>query len=147
MSPSIPKLVAGAAGLLLAPQLIPYGVDNPPVVQEPAWADPQTEALARRACFDCHSNEVEVPWYGHVAPVKWALGRHVRHGRSDLNLSEMHRPQEEAHESGEKVREGDMPPEGYMLLHPEARLDPAERAALARGLDATLGTETDDHHD
>jgi hypothetical protein len=114
---------------------------NPPVVAGPNWDDPATEALARRACFDCHSNEVRVPWYGHVAPMAWMVRDHVDDGRAALNLSEMHRPQEEAHESGEEVAEGEMPPWWYLALHPEARLDPAERRALAAGLDATLGGE------
>ena len=39
-------------------QLVPYGRNhkNPPVVQEPNW-DAQTRAIAKKACFDCHSNE------------------------------------------------------------------------------------------
>jgi hypothetical protein len=39
-------------------QLIPYGRShkNPPVVQESNW-DAQTRAIAKKAYFDCHSNE------------------------------------------------------------------------------------------
>jgi hypothetical protein len=39
-------------------QLVPYGRShkNPDVVQEPNW-DEQTRAIAKKACFDCHSNE------------------------------------------------------------------------------------------
>ena len=39
-------------------QLVPYGRShkNPSVVQEPNW-DAQTRAIAKKACFDCHSNE------------------------------------------------------------------------------------------
>lgn len=40
-------------------QAVPYGRDhaNPRVTGEPAWDSPQTRALAKKACFDCHSNE------------------------------------------------------------------------------------------
>jgi hypothetical protein len=40
-------------------QFVPYGHDhtNPPVMQEPQWDTMQTRTLAKRACFDCHSNE------------------------------------------------------------------------------------------
>jgi hypothetical protein len=57
-------------GFLLI-QLVPYGRAhaNPPVVKEPAWDSPTTRALAKRACFDCHSNETVWPWYTNVAPV------------------------------------------------------------------------------
>lgn len=127
--------------LLVGIQLVPYRVQNPPVSQEPAWDSPQTRELAQRACFDCHSNEVKVPWYGHVAPVAWWLRDHVDEGRDALNFSEMDRPQEEAHEAGEEVLEGEMPLDNYLLLHPEARLTDGERRQLAAGLDATLGGE------
>jgi mono/diheme cytochrome c family protein len=127
--------------LLVAAQFVPYRVSNPPVVQGPAWDSPQTEALARRACFDCHSNEVVVPWYGQVAPVAWLVRRHVDEGRAELNLSEMNREQDEAHEAGEKVEEGEMPPAYYTLLHPDAQLTDAERTQLIAGLNATLGGE------
>jgi glycerol-3-phosphate dehydrogenase len=53
--------IALLIGLFLAglAQLIrPAIVDNnPAVVSTPSWPDPQVEALARRACFDCQSME------------------------------------------------------------------------------------------
>ncbi len=136
----VPSLLLLLAVALLI-QLIPYRVSNPPVTLEPAWANQRTQDLARVACFDCHSNEVVVPWYGHVAPVAWVLRHHVDEGRALLNFSEMDRRQEEAHESGEEVREGEMPPAYYTLMHPGARLTDAEKRELAAGLDATLGGE------
>ncbi len=143
-------LVSAAAALVvlfLALQLVPLGrVDHPPVVREPAWVDARTEQLARRACYDCHSNETRVPWYGRIAPVSWLVAHHVDEARATLNFSEMHRSWEEAHEAGEVVREGEMPPRYYTLLHPSARLTAEERDALARGLDATLGGE-EEHED
>lgn len=43
----------------LLDQLIPLPGrgNNPPVVAEPTWDSPQTRALAKRACFACHSIE------------------------------------------------------------------------------------------
>lgn len=127
--------------LFLLIQLVPYRVHNPPVVQEPAWDSPRTEALARTACFDCHSNEVNTPWYGYVAPVAWVVRNHVDEGRAALNFSEMQRSQPEAHEAGEEVAEGEMPPAYYTFAHADARLSPDDRQALIAGLNATLGGE------
>lgn len=136
-------LIIRALGALLvtlvAMQLIPYRASNPPVVQNPDWVGTQTEHLARRACFDCHSNEVVVPWYGQIAPFAWVVRHHVDEGRSYLNFSEMNRPQEEAHEAAETVQEGEMPPAYYVALHPEANLTNAEKLLLIGGLNATLG--------
>ncbi len=43
-------------------QLIPYGRNhnNPVVVSEPIWDSPATRVLAKNACFDCHSNEIDL---------------------------------------------------------------------------------------
>lgn len=125
--------------VFVASQLVPYRVHNPPTTQAPAWNAPQTEALARRACFDCHSNEVEVPWHGHIAPVAWLVRYPVDEGRGAMNLSEMDRPQREAHEAGEEVEEGKMPPGYCLILHPGASLAEAEQQAPVAGLEATLG--------
>lgn len=127
-------------GLLIVAQFVPYGRDhrNPPVIAEPTWNSSTTRALAERACFDCHSNQTHWPWYSHVAPMSWLVQDHVDEGRRELNFSEWGEASFEADEAAETVREGEMPPRSYLLLHPEARLTDAERDQLARGLDASL---------
>ncbi len=141
-------LLAVAAGLVLI-QFVPYGRDhsNPPVAGEPAWDSVETRELARRACFDCHSNETRWPWYSHVAPASWLLQRHVDEGRETLNLSEWTRPQDEAEDAAEEVLEGEMPPWDYRLLHPEARMSAAEKRKLADGLIATFGRAGSEPHE
>ena len=127
--------------VLVAAQAVPYGRahSNPPVIAEPRWSGPEIRALAERACFDCHSNQTRWPWYSHVAPVSWLVQSDVDEGRRVLNFSEWTRGNEEAQESGETVRDREMPPRTYLLMHPEAKLTNAERGQLAAGLDATLG--------
>ena len=110
-------------------QLVPYGRDhsNPPVVQEPTW-DAETRAIAQKACFDCHSNEVVWPWYSNIAPVSW-LGEHdVEEGRGKLNFSDWTRRHSD--EIGEVVAEGAMPPAQYLVMHPDAKLTQAEKQIL-----------------
>lgn len=141
------KLLLVFVALGAAIQLVPYGRShqNPPVVSEPAWATPETRALAKRACFDCHSNETTWPWYSNIAPISWGVQRHVNEGRRTLNFSEWNRPQREADEAAEEVAEGEMPPGYYLLVHPEARLTDAERRALVDGLAATPGLGNKGH--
>ncbi|MEX0797496.1 MAG: heme-binding domain-containing protein [Acidimicrobiia bacterium] len=119
----------------LAAQVVPYGRDhtNPPVVAEPQWGSSQTRDLAVRACFDCHSNETEWPWYTNIAPVSWLIQSDVDEGREGLNFSEWDREQE-GEEAAETVREGSMPPNPYLLTHPTARLTEAELAEFIDGL-------------
>lgn len=135
--------VIALAGLFLLMQLVPYGRAhaNPAVVQEPTWDNTQTKELAQRACYDCHSNETVWPWYSNIAPVSWLVQHDVDEGREYLNFSDWGkgREGEESEEVGEVLSEGEMPPTQFLLMHPEAKLTPAEREQLAKGLVATTG--------
>ena len=134
--------LTGLLLLVIAAQLVPYGRDhdNPPVTAEPTWDSPTTRELARRACFDCHSNETRWPWYSNIAPLSWLIQRDVEEGRDELNWSEWD-PDSEGDESAETVIEGSMPPGSYSILHPEARLSDQAIDALVAGLMATFGSD------
>jgi len=130
-------------GFLLI-QLVPYGRNhsNPPIIAEPPWDSPQTRELAVDACFDCHSNETEWPWYSNIAPVSWMVQNHTEEGREYLNFSEWGQGNLEAEEGehmAESIYDGEMPLTSFLITHPEARLSDAEKQMLARGLMATAG--------
>ena len=113
--------------------------DNPPVIQEPNWDSSRTRELVDRACFDCHSNETEWPWYSHIYPISDMLQHDVIEGRKVLNFSEWGvRPQPQPEEAVETVAKGQMPLPYYVILHPEADLNDAEKAELINGLIATF---------
>jgi mono/diheme cytochrome c family protein len=134
------RLVIVLVVVLLLIQLIPYGRDhtNPPTGSEPKWSSPAVRQLAQDSCFDCHSNLTEWPWYTDVAPVSWLTTHDVNDGRAVLNFSEWQRPQDANLEDViEKIRNKDMPPPQYRLLHKDARLSDNQRQALEAGLAAT----------
>lgn len=139
-------ITAAVLGVVI--QFVPYGRDhtNPPVVEEPVWDTEQTRDLAVAACFDCHSNETEWPWYSNVAPISWALQRDVDEGRDELNFSEWHLEQE-GDEAAETVRDGSMPPWQYTLTHSEAQLSDTDVGALEAGLAATFGDDRSEDED
>ncbi len=111
-------------------------------VSEPNWDSPRTRELTKRACFDCHSNEVNWPWYSNLPIVGDLVKEDVEKGREDLNFSEWGlREQEEADESVETIEDGSMPPDIYLTWHPEARLSESEKLELIQGLQKTLGIE------
>jgi hypothetical protein len=130
----------GCAASLLAIQLLPFGREhhNPAHRVEPPWDSDETRALAKRACFDCHSNETVWPWYASIAPISWVVTNDVMGGRHQLNFSEWDRPQEDADQAAKAVREGWMPPGIYLPAHPEADLSAQQRERLARGLERSL---------
>lgn len=137
--------------LFAALQLVPYGRDhaNPPDGALVEFDSPATERLAQRACFDCHSNRTKWPWYSNVAPISWRIQRHVDEGREELNLTAFDPASKDmahaAGEAGETVTKGEMPPNDYLLAHPEARLSATEKRALAAGLDRTFATFVEQH--
>ncbi len=116
-------------------QLVPYGREhtNPPVVKEPQWDSQQTRQLAQRACFDCHSNETAWPWYSNIAPVSWLVQRDVDDARLVMNFSDWDRYWIRADAITEVLQKGEMPPFQYILMHPEARLNAADKATLVKG--------------
>ena len=136
-------IFAATLGTMVAIQAIPYGRahSNPPITGEPEWATPRTRELMVRACFGCHSNEVEYPAYASVAPISWVVETHVAEGREKVNYSEFDSRQRGADETIEVIEEGSMPPAYYTQFgrHPEAKLTTAEIAELIAGLKATPG--------
>jgi mono/diheme cytochrome c family protein len=139
-------LSALVVGLII--QAVPYGwdTDNPPGIAEPAWDSPRTRELVVKACFDCHSNEVDYPWYSRLALVSWAVQSHVEAGRNAVNYSEWNRYQKKADESAETVEEASMPPWYYTLVRP-GLLSDVEKQDLIRGLEATLGRDDEGDDD
>jgi hypothetical protein len=136
-------IFAATLGTMVVIQAIPYGRahSNPPITGEPEWATPRTRELMVRACFGCHSNEVEYPAYASVAPISWVVETHVSEGREKVNYSEFNSRQRGADETVEVIEEGSMPPGYYTQFgrHPEAKLTTAEVAELIAGLKATPG--------
>lgn len=140
MTGSVSRILLGAVIAGCPIQFIPVSRPqaNPEVVQEPAWDKPQTRALAKRACFNCHSNETDWPWYSRVAPVLWLTERDVKESRSHLNFSEWNKLHPKVHEITEQIVSGRMPLWFYLPMHPEARLTPAEKEALTAGVEYPL---------
>lgn len=107
---------------------------NPPVTSE-IQAPEDVQAILRRSCYDCHSNQTRWPWYSRVAPASWYVVDHVNHARSDLNFSEwptfdLEEQEHLLEEIGEEVEEGGMPLKSYLLIHRDARLSDQERVRL-----------------
>jgi len=136
------KLLASAALLFAAIQIIPYGRshENPPATGDVQWDSPRTQELFNRACKDCHSNNTVWPWYSSIAPVSWLTQVDVTVGRKKFNVSEWGRAgKNEGDEAAETVRSGKMPMFIYLPAHPEAKLNATEKEELIKGLVATFG--------
>lgn len=113
---------------------------NPPIdetktVLATGQVPADVQAILARSCNDCHSNATKWPWYTNVAPLSWQIADHVKDGRKELNFSEWgdYKPRRQEHkleELCEQVKEGEMPLQNYVLLHPDAKLSDADRQRL-----------------
>lgn len=128
--------IAAAAIVLAAAQFVQVPRTNP-LVKGNLAAPANVSELIRHACYDCHSNETQWPWYSQIAPVSWIAYRHVRAARARLNFSEwadyLYDPGTEAHKLDEierLIKSGAMPPWYYRMVHPQARLTDAQRAVV-----------------
>ncbi|MFA7084936.1 MAG: heme-binding domain-containing protein [Arcobacteraceae bacterium] len=110
------------------------------------YSNPQTDAnlemkmpenihqIFKKSCYDCHSNEVILPWYSNIAPVSWMVSKHIDNGRQTLNFSiwETYTPEEKEKKLKEVFRTvyAAMPLPAYMWMHEEAQLSKEERATV-----------------
>jgi len=128
--------IAAVCGSLIHPFGTGTSGANEAIFRE-AHIDPKTLALIQRACQNCHSQNTKWPWYSHVAPVSWLLAHDVQQARSHMNFSQW---QDYSTDDrlrllsavGSAVRNRAMPPQRYLLLHPEARLGDEERQQIYR---------------
>ena len=131
----------GCLILLIAAQFVRPAKTNPAsdesgAIQSHVEMDPAVSDVLGRACYDCHSNATEWPWYSKIAPVSWFLVSHVNDGRRHLNFSEWTKydrakAAKKLQEIDEEVQSKAMPLSSYTLLHPEARLSDQERALVS----------------
>src|SRR5689334_22978514 len=140
------RLLLSVLGLLVVIQLIPVWLwqSNPAPQSQPKWDSPQTQALTQRACFDCHSNQTTWPWYAYVAPASWLITRDVIAGRGKLNFDDWQASLARSdrfpldQQIQREISRGDMPPNYFVWLHPDAKLTTAEQQQLIDGLAKTI---------
>ena len=93
------------------------------------------QSLLQTACYDCHSNQTNYPWYTYVQPVGWILQNHITNGKKELNFNDFgsyskRRQQSKLKAIAGQVRDDEMPLSSYRLMHEKARLNKDEKAAL-----------------
>lgn len=141
-------LIALVLLLVVAQVAKPVDRSNPPVVGD-LGAPPAVDAVLRRACYDCHSNETVWPWYAYVAPASWLVADHVEEGREHLNFSEwstysVGKRDHKLEEVWDEVESGAMPEESYLWLHGEAKLSDEEKQLLHDWVEQTRAALEDE---
>jgi hypothetical protein len=145
------KYVAiGIAALLLIGQLIRPSFTNPPVdpderLQASVVVPTDVDAILKRSCSDCHTNETAYPWYSKITPVNWWLKNHIDDGRAELNFSSWgtYTPKRKAkklEEICEQVESRAMPLPSYLWAHGDAALSADEAKLLCNWATTVRGS-------
>lgn len=134
------KILLAFFAILLLIQFIPVeknqaAVNQPNDIFAHHPASAEVQAIFKKACYDCHSNHTNYPWYANVQPLAWWINHHVEEGKGELNFSEFatYKPKKARHKLEEvaaEVDEHEMPLKSYTWIHAEAKLTNAERKLL-----------------
>jgi len=136
--------VFGALLLLQAIQIDipePEAIDPKEVIQAPE----EIITMFKTSCYDCHSYETKIPWYGNVAPMSWEVRSHIKQGRSWLNFQKWGSYDEE---KKQKLYKGiaksislSMPIPMYLSLHEEAKLTRVQRESIRKWAQSNIKEE------
>ncbi len=90
--------------------------------------------ILRKACYDCHSNEIKYPLYSNIAPFSWVISGHIEEGKKALNFSiwEKYTDSEKSEHLKDIHRTvyAAMPLQSYLWLHEDANLTKEERSFI-----------------
>lgn len=93
------------------------------------------QAILKRSCYDCHSNQTVWPWYTNVAPVSWLVADDVVSGRKKMNLNDWGKLTQSKQEKKladicDEITSDDMPLPKYLIIHKDAKLSQSDKDVL-----------------
>jgi hypothetical protein len=88
----------------------------------------EVQILLKEACFDCHSDQTDYPWYNSITPINYWLNSHIKGGKKHFDVSKWfsysdNRKVHKLEELVEEVKERKMPLKSYTWTHKSAVLD------------------------
>jgi len=93
------------------------------------------QAILKNACYDCHSNNTNYPWYAYIQPAGWLLGSHIAEAKGKLNFNEFgnlstRRQISKLDGIANSIKDDIMPLSSYKLMHKNANLSANEKTLL-----------------
>lgn len=90
------------------------------------------KSVLQDACYDCHSNNTDYPWYSNFQPMAWMMARHIKNGKEDLNFSDFgsltsRRQISKLKAIANQVKDDEMPISSYKKMHSFARLSKGQK--------------------
>lgn len=99
--------------------------------------------LIKNACYDCHSNNTNYPWYSYIQPAGWLMAYDIKRAKNELNFSEFgsysqRRQLSKLEGIANSIKEGIMPLWSYKMMHKNAQLSANEKALLINWAQQTI---------
>lgn len=100
--------------------------------------------LIQKSCFDCHSHTVNYPWYYPIPGIKQFIDSDIAEGLEHIDFSpnfpfRSHAsPREDLDAIGDEIRENDMPPFTYRMVHRKQILSPNEKNLILQWVEKSL---------
>ena len=131
------KILFVLAILFIAIQFIPSsqnvdGQESETDISKSVNMPNKIQSVLKNACYDCHSDNTNYPWYSKIQPVRWMMDRHVKEGKQEINFSEFGSYSTRSKISKLKgiansIQHNDMPLSSYRLMHKSANLSDADK--------------------
>jgi len=90
--------------------------------------------LLKTSCYDCHSYQTKIPWYGNISPISFEVKSHIKEGRMAVNFQEWENYDEA---KKQKIYKGiiktinfQMPIPMYLSIHKDAKLNKKQRDSI-----------------
>ena len=100
------------------------------------------QTILQNACYDCHSNNTNYPWYSNIQPMAWMMARHIKNGKEKLNFSEFdsyssRRQISKLKGIANQIKDDEMPLSSYKLMHSKATLTKEEKNLIINWFNKT----------
>lgn len=106
-------------------------------------APSQVATLVHNACYDCHSNNTQYPWYDKIQPFAWILESHIIDAKRKLNFNEFETYDRDKQKKKflsmrNLIQENKMPLSSYKMMHSESRLSSEEKKMVIDWIEEEL---------
>lgn len=100
------------------------------------------QTLLQNACYDCHSNNTNYPWYSNIQPMAWLMASHIKNGKAKLNFSDFgnnttRKQISKLKEIANQIKDDEMPISSYKVMHKKANLTKEEKSAIIDWMNKT----------
>ena len=100
------------------------------------------KVILQNACYDCHSNNTDYPWYSNIQPMAWIMKRHINNGKEKLNFSDFgsyssRRQISKLKGITNQIKDDEMPLSSYTMMHSKANLTKEEKSLVIDWMNKT----------